>query len=136
MASMTRRKGESEGRVVIRYVIYGDRYARVLSFNRNERASDIYTMEVITKDFQGCGLFDARSASLGHTLQAFTISVGSYIWGAVRTDNAAVITLQSSAVKWVPVGEVLAHADMKNRRGKEAGGYKELVEKMVVRLQL
>jgi 6-phosphofructokinase 1 len=53
-------------------------------------------------------------------------------------ESAAVITLQSSAIKWVPVAEMVAHADMKNRRGKEAwwGGYKELVEKLVARPQL
>jgi 6-phosphofructokinase 1 len=53
-------------------------------------------------------------------------------------DSAAVITLQNSVVKWVPVGEMLVHADMKNRRGKIAwwGGYKELVEKLVARPQL
>lgn len=143
-----------------------DRYTRILSFSRNEKASDIYTTEVITKIFkeQGVGLFDARSASLGHTLQGGIPSPLDRTYGvrfalksmafiekhheALRgkkfkarqagPESAAVITLQSSAIKWVPVAEMLAHADMKNRRGKEAwwGGYKELVEKFVARPQM
>jgi len=143
-------KGKSEGRVGI----------------RNERASDIYTTEVITKIFkeEGGALFDARSASLGHTLQGGIPSPLDRVYGVrfalksmafiekhhevlrgkkfkvrqASADSAAVITLQSSAVKWVPVGEMVAHADMKNRRGKEAwwGGYKELVEELVARPQL
>lgn len=48
-------KGKSEGRLVI----------------RNEKSSSVYTTEVITKILkeEGNNLFDARSASLGHTLQ-------------------------------------------------------------------
>ncbi|KAJ1033106.1 hypothetical protein NDA16_000384 [Ustilago loliicola] len=48
-------KGKSEGRLVI----------------RNEKSSDVFTTEVITKILkeEGDSLFDARSASLGHTLQ-------------------------------------------------------------------
>ncbi|SNX88154.1 probable 6-phosphofructokinase [Melanopsichium pennsylvanicum] len=48
-------KGKSEGRLVI----------------RNEKSSDVFTTEVITKILkeEGDTLFDARSASLGHTLQ-------------------------------------------------------------------
>lgn len=121
---------------------------------------------MITKIFkeEGGGLFDARSASLGHTLQGGIPSPLDRVYGVrfalksmafiekhhevlrgkkfkvrqASADSAAVITLQSSAIKWVPVGEMLAHADMKNRRGKEAwwGGYKELVEKLVARPQL
>ncbi|KAH9995808.1 6-phosphofructokinase [Russula vinacea] len=143
-------KGKSEGRVVI----------------RNEKASNIYTTEVITKIFkeEGAPLFDARSASLGHTLQGGIPSPLDRTYGvrfalksmafierhheALRgqkfkarhagPESAAVITLQSSTVKWVPVGEMVAHADMKNRRGKEQwwGRYKELVEKLVARPQL
>ncbi|KAF8485930.1 6-phosphofructokinase [Russula ochroleuca] len=143
-------RGKSEGRVVI----------------RNEKASNIYTTEVITKIFkeEGAPLFDARSASLGHTLQGGIPSPLDRTYGvrfalksmafierhheALRglkfkarhagPESAAVITLQSSTVKWVPVGEMVAHADMKNRRGKEQwwGGYKELVEKLVARPQL
>jgi len=53
-------------------------------------------------------------------------------------ETAAVITLQSSAIKWVPVGEMVAHADMKNRRGKGAwwAEHKGLVERLVARPQL
>ncbi|WVQ83277.1 6-phosphofructokinase [Cryptococcus sp. DSM 104549] len=48
-------KGKSEGRLVI----------------KSEKSSNIYTTEVLTKIFreEGKELFDARSASLGHTLQ-------------------------------------------------------------------
>ncbi|GAC94034.1 6-phosphofructokinase [Pseudozyma hubeiensis SY62] len=48
-------KGKSEGRLVI----------------RNEKSSDVFTTEVITKILkeEGSSLFDSRSASLGHTLQ-------------------------------------------------------------------
>ncbi|EST05664.2 Phosphofructokinase domain protein [Kalmanozyma brasiliensis GHG001] len=48
-------KGKSEGRLVI----------------RNEKSSEVFTTEVITKILkeEGKSLFDARSASLGHTLQ-------------------------------------------------------------------
>ncbi|KAI9512025.1 phosphofructokinase domain-containing protein [Russula earlei] len=143
-------RGKSEGRVVI----------------RNEKASDIYTTDVITKIFKATGgtLFDARSASLGHTLQGGIPSPLDRTYGvrfalksmafiekhheALREkkfkarqaspESAAVITLQSSAIKWVPVREMVAHADMKNRRGKDAwwGEYKELVERLVARPQL
>jgi len=55
-----------------------------------------------------------------------------------RPESAAVIILQSSALKWVTVGEMIEHADMKNRRGKDAwwGEYKGLVERLVARPQL
>ncbi|OCF45858.1 6-phosphofructokinase [Kwoniella heveanensis CBS 569] len=48
-------KGKSEGRLVI----------------KSEKSSSIYTTEVLTKIFreEGKELFDARSASLGHTMQ-------------------------------------------------------------------
>ncbi len=121
---------------------------------------------MITRIFkeEGGALFDARSASLGHTLQGgipspldrtfavrFALKSMAFIerhHEALRgkkfkarqagPDSAAVITLQSSTVKWVPVGEMIAHADMKNRRGKDAwwGRYKELVEKLVARPQV
>ena len=166
MASMREGRAKDASCSGASIVIECDRYARVLSFNRSERASDIYTTEVITKILkeEGGALFDARSASLGHTLQGgipspldrvygvrFALKSMAFIEGhhevlrgkkfkmrQASADSAAVITLQSSAVKWVPVGEMLAHADMKNRRGKEAwwGGCKELVEKLVARPQL
>jgi 6-phosphofructokinase 1 len=121
---------------------------------------------VITKIFkeEGGSLFDARSASLGHTLQGGVPSPLDRAYGArfalksmafiekhheelrgkkfkarqARPESAAVIILQSSALKWVTVGEMIAHADMKNRRGKDAwwGEYKGLVERLVARPQL
>ncbi|WVQ69303.1 6-phosphofructokinase [Kwoniella botswanensis] len=53
-------KGKSEGRLVI----------------KSEKSSSIYTTEVLTKIFkeEGKELFDARSASLGHTMQGGTPS--------------------------------------------------------------
>ncbi|KAN0064162.1 6-phosphofructokinase, alpha subunit [Thecaphora frezii] len=53
-------KGKSEGRLVI----------------RNEKSSDVFTTEVITKILkeEGASMFDSRSASLGHTLQGGTPS--------------------------------------------------------------
>jgi 6-phosphofructokinase 1 len=48
-------------------------------------------------------------------------------------ESAAVITIQSSSIKWVPVREMVKHADMANRRGKTMwwDGMKELVEALV-----
>ena len=42
------------------------------------------------------------------------------------------ITIQGGAVKWVPVPEMVQHADMVNRRGKENwwAGIKDLVEQL------
>jgi 6-phosphofructokinase 1 len=161
-------KGQSEGRVVIRYVglTPSDLYALSLDLNRNEKASNIYTTEVITKIFkeEGGELFDARSASLGHTLQGGVPSPLDRVYGVrfalksmafiekhheqlreqkfkarvANPETAAVITLQNSAIKYVPVQEMAAHADLKNRRGKNAwwGEYKELVERLAARPQL
>ncbi|KAG6872674.1 hypothetical protein C0995_007783 [Termitomyces sp. Mi166 len=123
-------RGRSEGRLVIRC----------------EAASSVYTTDVLTKMFkeEGAPLFDARSASLGHTLQGGVPSPMDRA-RAVRLalkcmtfieqhhallqaqpaktrqasgDSAAVITVQSHSIKWVPVQEMVKHADMKNRRGK------------------
>jgi len=137
-----------------------------LSFCRNEKASDIYTTEVITKIFkeEGGSLFDSRSASLGHTLQggvpspldrAYAVRYALKSMAFIERhheqlrekkfkvrqaspDSAAVITLQSAAIKWVPVRDMVEHADMKKRRGGESwwGRHKELVEKLVARPQL
>lgn len=124
--------GRSEGRLVI----------------RNEAASNVYSTAVITKMLQeeGGQLFDARSASLGHTLQggipspldrarAARLSLKCLAFierehgkltqqTAQKTrhaspESAAVITIQASSVRMVPVREMLEHADMVNRRGKE-----------------
>jgi 6-phosphofructokinase 1 len=53
-------------------------------------------------------------------------------------ETAAVITIQSSSIKWVPVQEMVQHADMVNRRGKTTwwADIKELVEALVARPQL
>lgn len=53
-------------------------------------------------------------------------------------DSAAVITVQSAAIKWVPVTEMVEHADMKNRRGKRAWWRrnKQLAESLAAREQL
>jgi 6-phosphofructokinase 1 len=127
----------------------------------NEAASSVYTTEFITKMLkeEGGELFDARSASLGHTLQggipspmdrarAVRLSLKCMLFlerhhESIRNqhakvkqadpETAAVITIQGSAVKWVPVQQMVQHADMKNRRGKHAwwGDYKQLVEDLV-----
>jgi len=138
-------KGKSEGRLVI----------------RNEAASSVYTTDFITKMLkeEGGELFDARSASLGHTLQggipspmdrARAVRLSLKCMAFIEKhhelihkqhskgkhagpETAAVITIQGSSIKWVPVQEMVQHADMKNRRGKDAwwGGVKELVEALV-----
>ncbi|KAI0309918.1 phosphofructokinase domain-containing protein [Amylostereum chailletii] len=143
-------RGKNEGRVVI----------------KNEQASQVYTTEVLTKMFkeEGGSLFDARAASLGHTLQggipspldrarAVRLSLKCMAFieeqhGVLEkqsprarqagAESAAVITIQGSSVQWVPVQEMVGHADMKNRRGKHAWweGVKELIESLVARPQL
>jgi 6-phosphofructokinase 1 len=132
----------------------------------NEAASSVYTTEVITKIFkeEGGALFDSRSASLGHTLQggipspmdrarAVRLSLKCMAFverhhellqqqplkGRVAApESAAVITIQSGSIKWVPVQEMVQDADMVNRRGKTAwwADIKELVEVLVARPQL
>ncbi|KAI6016665.1 hypothetical protein BKA83DRAFT_14985 [Pisolithus microcarpus] len=125
-------KGKSEGRLVI----------------RNECASKVYTTDMLTDMFreEGGGLFDSRYASLGHILQggvptpmdrarAARLSLRCMAFleehhqsllaqppksRCAPPESAAVITIQGSALKWVPVTEMVKHADMKNRRGREA----------------
>ncbi|KAI0749787.1 6-phosphofructokinase [Daedaleopsis nitida] len=143
-------KGKSEGRLVL----------------RNEVSSEVYTTEVIMKMFkeEGGKLFDSRSASLGHTLQggipsptdrtrAVRLSLKCMAFiekhheqllkQPTRTkqappESAAVITIQGTSVQWVPVQEMVEHADMKNRRGKHAWWeeFRELVEALVARPQI
>ncbi|KAI0783672.1 6-phosphofructokinase [Abortiporus biennis] len=143
-------KGRSEGRLVI----------------RNEVASDVYTTEMITKMFkeEGGKLFDSRSASLGHTLQGgipspldraravrLSLKCMSFIEHhhdlllkqpgkskVAPPESAAVIVIRGSHVKWVPVQDMVPHADMVNRRGKENSWSKttELVEALVARSQI
>jgi 6-phosphofructokinase 1 len=128
---------------------------------RNEAASSVYTTDFITKMLkeEGADLFDARSASLGHTLQggipsptdraravrlslkcmAFIEKYHEVICNQhskvkhATPETAAVITIQGSAIKWVPVQEMVQHADMTNRRGTQARweGIKQLVETLV-----
>jgi 6-phosphofructokinase 1 len=116
---------------------------------------------MITKMLQeeGGSLFDARSASLGHTLQggiptpmdrarAARLSLKCMAFLEQHHDklshlkfknrhappeSAAVITIQTSSVKMVPVQEMVQHADMVNRRGKVAWwtGAKDLEEQLV-----
>ncbi|OSX57768.1 hypothetical protein POSPLADRAFT_1185736 [Postia placenta MAD-698-R-SB12] len=143
-------KGKAEGRLVL----------------RNECSSDVYTTDFIKKMFreEGGSLFDSRAAQLGHTLQggipspmdrtrAVRLSLKSMAFmekhhqellrqspraRQASYESAAVITIQGSTVKWVPVQEMVAHADMQNRRGKDAPWekYQDLVEQLVARPQL
>ena len=95
---------------------------------------------------EGGKLFDARSASLGHTLQggvpspmdrarAVRLSLKCMAFieeynvilskqpahkRCAEPESAAVITIQASSIKWVPVQEMVQEADMVNRRGKDA----------------
>lgn len=107
---------------------------------------------------EGGKLFDARSASLGHTLQggipspmdraravrlslrcmAFIeehheiLSKQPYKTRYAGPETAAVITIQASSIKWVPVQDMVQHADMVNRRGKTAwwNDVRQLVEEL------
>jgi len=108
---------------------------------------------------EGGKLFDARSASLGHTLQggipspidrsrAVRLSLKCMAFiekhheilskhpvhktRCAGPESAAVITIQSSSIKWVPVQEMVHQADMVNRRGKDAWwkDVKQLVEEL------
>ncbi len=100
----------------------------LLTSQRNEAASQVYKTDVITKIIkeEGRDLFDSRSASLGHTLQggipspldrarAVRLSLKSMAFierehdklmkqhpktRHATPDSAAVITIQSSSVKW------------------------------------
>lgn len=113
---------------------------------------------------EGGKLFDSRSASLGHTLQggipspmdrarAVRLALKCMVFmedkhvelmkqtikpRQASPDSAAVITIQGSAVKWVPVVDMVAHADVKNRRGINEPWRKmtQLVEALVARPQI
>jgi len=129
-----------------------------INFTRNEIASTVYSTDVLTKMLieEGGSLFDARSASLGHTLQggvpspvdrarAVRLSLRCMTFleegheaicqqkpRPAALETAAVIIIQGSVVKWVPVNEMVQHADMANRRGKTNwwAGIKDLVEQL------
>ncbi|KAK4687790.1 6-phosphofructokinase 1, partial [Tremellales sp. Uapishka_1] len=124
-------KGKSEGRLVI----------------KSEKSSNIYTTEVLTKIFkeEGKELFDARSASLGHTLQGgvpspldrtraarlslrcmqfleeHAVPKSSSIKGKRKysPETAAMIAIRGSKIIYATMEEVLEHTDMKLRRGKD-----------------
>ncbi|KAI0342766.1 6-phosphofructokinase [Trametopsis cervina] len=143
-------KGKSEGRIVL----------------RSEESSQVYTTKMITDMYkeEGGKLFDSRSASLGHTLQggipspldrARAVRLALKCMAFIEEkhnlllkqphkprlaspDMAAVITIQGSCVKWVPVKEMLEHADLQNRRGKSESWEKvsQLVESLVARPQI
>jgi 6-phosphofructokinase 1 len=113
---------------------------------------------------EGGKLFDSRAAMLGHTLQggvpsptdraravrlslkcmAFIERAHAEICAlpkqerAAHRASAAVITIQGTSVQWVPVQEMVEHADMANRRGKTAwwAGMKGLAEALCARPQL
>lgn len=113
---------------------------------------------------EGGKLFDSRSASLGHTLQGgipspldraravrLALKCVAFIErehvALLRQTNgprvappesAAVITIQGSSVKWVPVQEMKEHADMVNRRGKSEpwANVRSLIEALVARPQI
>ncbi|KAK8847443.1 6-phosphofructokinase [Kwoniella newhampshirensis] len=125
-------KGKSEGRLVI----------------KSEKSSHIYTTEVLTKIFkeEGKELFDARSASLGHTLQGGvpspldrtraarlalrcmqfleqhgTPNAQAAHKGKSRkysTETATMIAIRGSKIVYATMDEVLKVTDMKLRRGK------------------
>lgn len=143
-------KGKSEGRLVI----------------RNEKASDVYTTDVITKILkeEGQSLFDSRSASLGHTLQGGTPSPldrtratrlaalccefiekhaldqgGEGIRSKTySSDTAAIITVIGGNVELVSAVKMSQGADFKNRRGLHAPwkSFKALAELMGGRIGL
>ena len=132
----------------------------------NECSSTVYTTDVLMKMFkeEGRDLFDSRSASLGHILQGGVPSPMDRARAArlslrcmafleehhaalqaqppkVRqapSESAAVITIQGTSLRWVPVQEMVKHADMKNRRGKEMwwAYVKDLVEALSGRSEL
>ncbi|RXK34722.1 6-phosphofructokinase [Tremella mesenterica] len=137
-------KGKSEGRLVI----------------RSEKASTVYTTEVMTKILreEGSDLFDARSASLGHTLQGGVPSPLDRTRAArlslrcmqfleqhgvpqsqstrghrrLGKDTAVMIAIRSSKIVYANMDVVLGHTDMKLRRGTDVwwGDIKHLVEVM------
>ena len=133
---------------------------------RSEESSSVYTTKMITDMFkeEGGSLFDSRSASLGHTLQGgipsptdrtravrLSLKCMSFMEGhheqllkqqsrskQAPAESAAVITIQGSQVKWVPVKDMVDYADVPNRRGKNEPWREivRLVEQLVARPQI
>jgi 6-phosphofructokinase 1 len=127
-------KGKSEGRLVI----------------KSEKSSNVYSTEVLTKILreEGKDKFDARSASLGHTLQGGVpapqdrtraarlalLSMQFLENHAVpnaqayqprskvqlpKTETAAMIAIRGSKISYPTMEEALKHTDMKLRRGTD-----------------
>ncbi|KAK0536782.1 6-phosphofructokinase, alpha subunit [Tilletia horrida] len=128
-------KGKSEGRLVI----------------RSENASKVFTTETITNIFkqEGAPLFDARSASLGHTLQGgvptpldraratrLALRCCEFIEARAsappdtQEDTAAIITIRGNSISFTSAAEMARDADLEKRRGKSAWWFplKELAE--------
>jgi 6-phosphofructokinase 1 len=127
---------------------------------RSEKSSNIYNTETLTKILkeEGKDLFDARSASLGHTLQGgvpspldrtraarlslrcmqFLETHGTPNAQSARgkrkysKETAAMIAIRGSKIVYATMDEVMRHTDMKLRRGKDEwwGDIKRLVEVM------
>jgi len=118
-------KGKSEGRLVL----------------RNEKASSVYTTDLITNilKVEGEDLFDSRAASLGHTLQggipspidrARAVRLASKCMAFLEENSpslkarprlapketAATIAIQGTSIVFVPIQDAIQQADMKNRR--------------------
>jgi 6-phosphofructokinase 1 len=93
----------------------------------------VYTLDMLTKMFkeEGGTLFDSRSANLGHTLQ-----------GNIPTplDRARAVRLALRCMSFCEEhhAALRAHADVKQRRGKETWWqkHKDLVETLVARPQI
>jgi 6-phosphofructokinase 1 len=120
----------------------------------------VYTTETLTKILkeEGKDLFDARSASLGHTLQGGVPSPLDRTRAArlslrcmqfleehavpnaqsqkgkrkYSSDTAVMIAIVGSKIVYANMEEVLKHSDMKLRRGKNVWweGLKRLAEVM------
>ncbi|CAD6571762.1 MAG: 6-phosphofructokinase, alpha subunit [Tremellales sp. Tagirdzhanova-0007] len=124
-------KGKSEGRLVI----------------KSEQSSSIYNTETLTKIFkeEGKDLFDARSASLGHTLQGgvpspldrtraarlslrcmqflehHAVPNAQALKGKRKytKETASMIAIRGSKIVYADMDEVMRHTDMKLRRGTD-----------------
>lgn len=126
----------------------------------------MYTLDMVTRMFkeEGGALFDSRSANLGHTLQGgvptpmdraravrLAIKCLNFLEGVhcdvkdqptrlreMGPETASVIVIAGSQVRFASTQEVAKHADMKNRRPKDAWWLwmKGLTEDLVARGQL
>lgn len=115
--------------------------------SRSEKSSSIYNTETLTNILkeEGHDLFDARSASLGHTLQGGVPSPLDRTRAArlslrcmqflekhavphaqeqkgkrkYSKETACMIAIRGSSIVYATMDEVVAHGDMKKRRGKD-----------------